>query len=69
MQIQFYPRSGHPREQFQVGGIKFLSRFENRITGKFRASVVCLFIYLFFFLLRDQSNAAGRRVEGEEILD
>lgn len=48
------PPLGHPREQFQVGGIKFLSRFENRITGKFRERLS--FVYLFIFLSVERSK-------------
>ena len=71
MQIQFYPRSGIDASNLKLG-IKFLSRFENRIIGNSRASVVSrLFIFLLFFfsLSRDQSKTARRGKEGEEILD
>lgn len=49
------PPLGHRREQFEVGNK--ISRFENRVIGNSRASVVSrLFIFLLFFLFIERSK-------------
>lgn len=66
MQIQFYPRSGIDASNLKLG-IKFLSRFENRVIGNSRASVVSrLFIFLLFFSLYREIKVKPRVEERRE---